>query len=193
MAYTISSRGRPIGTTELDFVRFDGTARSGWFHPNAFGEGLMPTVETVLPAIRALLDRKMDGEDGRPLMQESLRRSSEFADYAEALHRAGAMELTLHRPDGTLVPTSLIGLQDTHQLLELADEQEGRPLSDVLDGTEEWMRELESELEGSDDCLESVDELFDCCTDEGWSPDEEQIEFPRYQVHVLLSEENAIP
>src|SRR5829696_7573792 len=129
--YTISSRGRPIGTTALDFMRIDGANRSGWFHPNGFGAELMPAVALVLPAMRAFLCRNVRGDDGQPIVQESARRSSLFADLAEALHRVDAMELTLHRPDGTLVPTSLIGLQDTEGMRELAEWKDFYPAGEV--------------------------------------------------------------
>ena len=194
MQYTISSRGRPIGTTALDFIRIDSANRSGWFHPNALGAELMPTIALVLPAMRAYVCRNVRGDDGEPIVQESFRRSSLFADLAEALHRVDAMELTLHRPDGTLVPTSLIGLQDTEALRELAEWEDFYPVGEVPSGTEEWVQELLSEFEPSEsDWQDSDDAALETAVEEDCAPDEEPIEFPRYQVHVLLTEENAIP
>jgi hypothetical protein len=192
--YTISSRGYPIGTTALDFMRIDGANRSGWFHPNALGEKLMPTVALVLPAMRAFVCRNARGDDGQPIVQESARRSSLFADIAEALHHVDAMELTLHRPDGTLVPTSLIGLQDTEQLRELAEWKDFYSVGEVPRDTEEWLQEFEGELEESaSEWQEEDDELFDSTAEWESVPVEEQIDLPRYQVHVLLRKENAIP
>jgi len=192
--YTISSRGRPIGTTALDFIRIDGANRSGWFHPNALGEKLMPTVALVLPAMRAFVCRNVRGDDGQPIVQESARRSSLFADIAEALHRVDAMDLTLHRPDGTLVPTSLIGLQDTEQLRELAEWKDFYSVGEVPSDTEEWLQEFEGELEESvGEWQEADDELFDNTAEWESVPLEEQIDLPRYQVHVLLRGENTIP
>jgi hypothetical protein len=192
--YIISIRGRPIGTTELDFIRIDGLNRSGWFHPNSFGEGLMPTVALALPAMRAYLCRNQRGDDGQPLVQESFRRSSLFADLAEALKRVEEMELTLHHPDGTLIATSTIGLQDTDQLRALAEWKDCYPVGEIPDGTEEWVQELEREFEDSEsDSPESDEELFDIAIGGEWAPDEERIDFPRYQVHLLLSKEDAIP
>ena len=194
MQYTISSRGRPIGTTTLDFMRIDGANRSGWFHPNEFGAELMPTVALVLPAMRAYLRRNVRGDEGQPIVLESFRHSSLFADLAEALHRVDAMELTLHRPDGTLVPTSLIGLQDTEELRGLAEWKDLYPVGEVPSVSDEWVQELASELEEPEsDWQESDDRMFDTAVEEDWAPDEEPIEFPRYQVHILLSEENAMP
>src|SRR5215218_8729921 len=192
--YIISSRGLPIGTTELDFIRIDSANRSGWFHPNALGSELMPTIALALPAMRAYLCRNLRGDDGRPIVQESFLHSSLFADLAEALHRVDAMELTLHRPDGTLVPTSLIGLQDTEELRQLAEWKDLYPVGEVPSVTDEWVQELLRELEPSEtDWQDTDDELFDTAVEEDWAQHEEAIAFPRYQVHVLLSEENAIP
>jgi hypothetical protein len=192
--YTISSRGRPIGTTELDFGRIDGSSRSGWFHPNALGEELMPTVALAIPAMRAYLCRDMRDADGQPIVQQNLRRSSLFADLAEALHRVDAMELSLHRPNGSLIPTSLIGIQDTEQLRGLAGWQDWYPVGEVPSADEEWVQELARELEEPVwDRQESDDELLDGAVEDGWAPDEEATNFPRYQVHLVLREENAIP
>ena len=119
MQYTVSSRGRPIGTTDLDFERIPGSTRSGWFHPNALGEELMPSIALVLPAMRAFVCRNAHDEDGRRIVLPSFRASSLFADLAEALHRVDAMELTLHHADGALIATSQVGIQDIEQLLAL--------------------------------------------------------------------------
>ncbi len=212
MEYIISSRGRPIGTSELDFFRIDGFNRSGWFHPNAYGETLMPTVALVYPAMRAFIARDVRDENGRSLIQPDFRTSTAFADLAEAYHRVAGLELTLHRPDGTLIPTSDVGIQDTEELRKLANWHETYPLGEVVLETEPWYEELQRDLEdsrrdwtGSDDDLEDLDDLEELQSrwadsddelgedvDEPWLPAEEVV-LPRYQVHLLLSEENAIP
>jgi len=192
--YIISSRGRPIGTTELDFMRIDGSNRSGWFHPNELGEQLMPTVALPYPAMRAFVCQDVRGEDGQPVVQPTFRGSTLFADLAEAFHRVAALELTLHLPDGTLVPTSMLGIQDTEELRKLADWGDLYPAGEIPEEGEPWYEELALELEDSpSDWAEADEEFGEHDIDLPWVPDEGVPEFPRYQVHLLLSEENAIP
>lgn len=202
MQYIISSRGRPIGTTELDFVRINGSSRSGWFHPNALGDEVMPTVALVYPAMRAFVCRNLRDDDGQPIVQEGLRHSTLFADLAEALHHVDALDLTLHCSDGTLIPTSLIGLQDTEQLRALAKWDDLYPDRNPSIGEDEpdhdFRRDLAFDLELDLDelpesCWEELeDEFIDLEYEGGWDPDELS-ELPRYQVHLVLSEENSIP
>ena len=69
MEYTITSRGRPIGVTDLGFKRVGGPLRSGWFHPNAEGERLMPVIAAVYPAVRAYVRHDVHGEAGKSTAQ----------------------------------------------------------------------------------------------------------------------------
>jgi hypothetical protein len=159
VSYQVASRGRVIGTTELDFARIGGRSRSGWFHPNAEGERLMPVVASVLPAMRAYLHRDVRLDDGRPVVRPELEGSTLFADLAEALHHASTLDLTLHREDGSLVPTELVGIQDTEQLLRMAD----LVATDCLEREERDQWELgpppwELELPSARDELEERDE-----------------------------------
>jgi hypothetical protein len=189
--YTIASRGRPIGTTELDFVRLDGSTRSGWFVPNTLGETLMPTIALGLPAMCAFVNRNAKGEDGQGIVRPSFCGSSLFADLAEALDRVATLELTLHRQDGTLVPTETVGIQDTERLLSLIN---------WTDLWEECDRLVETEVDDVDSSLyldgewqEFGDDDFEITSGEDWLPDPEPDPNQRYQVHILLSQENAIP
>jgi len=195
--YIISSNGRPIGTTELDFLRFLEPNRSGWFHPNELGETLMPSIALLLPAMRAFVCRELRDADGRHVVQESFRNSSLFADLAEAFHRIETMQLTLHHPDGTLIPTAQIGIQDTHQLLELSRWndpcQEVDPAFDALEWNESLEEELAEELELPAGGWEPSDDEDDFDFDEPWEADLEPVEFPRYQIHIELVNASAIP
>ena len=189
MQYTVSSRGRPIGVTDLGFVRIGGPSRSGWFHPDAAGEPLMPAIASVLPAMRAFLHRGVRGADGTPVVQPRLLGSTLFADLAEALHHAGTLELTLHRPDGSLVPTTSVGIQDTERLLALARWEDAIPDADPWSADAGW-----------DDALEDVQlapeaqlELLDAGDRQRWTSDRESPAFPRYQIHVVLADATAVP
>jgi len=184
--YTVWSRGRLIGQTDLGFVPIIDRFRSGWFHPNAEGERSMPVIAAPLPAMRAYLHRDQKDESGHSLVRPELHGSTLFADLAEALQHLQSLELELRREDGTVVPTTDIGIQDTHQLQELAAEtgSESEAESDV--------DEIDAEI-GADsmfDADRSDDEALDPYLDEpwiDWTPDElEAPQFPRYQIHVHL-------
>ena len=201
MQYTISSRGRAIGTTDLDFCRIDESARSGWFHPNALGEELMPIIAMALPAMRAFVCRNGRDEDGRSIVQPSFRRSSMFADLAEAFHHIQALDLTLHHADGALIPTTQIGIQDTEQLLELARQSEQEEADSATWDAGETELEYEEDLEAFGHDIELLERGWDessqrdlhSFSPDAWIPDDEPSELPRYQVHLFLAKENAIP
>jgi hypothetical protein len=208
--YHVASRGRVIGTTELDFARIGGRSRSGWFHPNAEGERLMPTVAAVLPAMRAFVHRDVRLEDGSPVIRHELEGSTLFADLAEALHHASALDLTLHREDGSLVPTELVGLQKTELPPHLAMIDAITFVSDAVDFLEDPDLPLYAEFdEYLDDDVEYDPELgwtdaadielsdisFDPEEedDESFAPRLEMPPLPPYQIHVMLIDDAAIP
>jgi hypothetical protein len=199
LQFIISSRGRPIGTTELGFQRFLGGTRSGWFHPNALGETLMPDIALLLPAMRAYVCRDVRDETGQSIVQPSFRSSSLFADIAEAFQRMAGMELTLHHADGTLIPTAQIGIQDSEQLLALATWDDLYPEADpALDDAERdesiemmLVDDLELPLGGWEPSHDDEEDDFDL--EELVKACVERAAFPRYQVHVELVNENAIP
>lgn len=114
------SRGEAIGTTDLGFVRVLPDSRMGWFQPNEAGHRVMPDITSVIPAMRAF--KRSDGRPGRdgPIPWAELVTSTDYADLTEAMHRVGALDLSVHREDGTVIPTGYVGIQDTEQLLELA-------------------------------------------------------------------------
>src|SRR5689334_2094983 len=113
MLYTVTSQGRPIGVTDLGFIPLAGVSRSGYFFPNAEGERVISTIAAALPAMRAYLLRDVTDEHGHTLVHPAMLGSPIFADLAEWMHHAAAHQLALQREDGSLVRTTLIGLQDT--------------------------------------------------------------------------------
>jgi len=191
--YIVSSRGRPIGTTDLGFVRVDPRSRFGWFHPNAEGERLMPVIAAVLPALRAYV-RNREGGDDVPAASPV---PGALADVSEALQHLESLDLTLHHEDGTLIPTEMMSIQDTEQLLELAREVEGReeiPVHEPFDdsGSEAFEQdrepgtpqaELDAALAHDLALIEAAD----------WEPDGEPSVFPRYQIFVVPVSADAIP
>jgi hypothetical protein len=192
MLYTVSSRGRPIGVTDLGFMRIGGLSRSGWFHPNEEGERLMPTIASVLPAMRAYFLRDYRDENGSAIIQPRLPQSELFADLAEALHHSATLDLTVQREDGSLVRTSDIGIQDTQsgrimteaEAAVLFSDDTDAELSDPDDDDGEAWEEQEYDLE----VLTAEQEEF-----ERWFSEYEMPEFPRYQIHVMLLDDSEVP
>lgn len=201
MRYTVWSHGRLIGETDLGFRRVINESRSGWFHPNAEGERLMPVVASVLPAMRAYLHRDAVDGQGDPMVQPALHGSTLFADLAEAFQHLLSLDLELRREDGFVVPTSKIGIQDTQQLRELAaldddDEVEAENWDTDDDALEADEYDLQLEMDLMHD-LELIEQGFDegdddPCT-EWMSDDFEESPPPRYQIHVLLLHDDAVP
>jgi hypothetical protein len=157
----VCSRGQPIGETDLGFPPVVERCRMGWFHPSAEGERVMSIAAAPSPVIRAYRQRQEREASGAAPGEPMPDRATLLADLAEAAQHLSALELTLHRDDGTLVRTRIISFQDMRHLLELArldelgglDELEG---VDGLDGLEDL------EDEGGDDALawEMDDGLF---------------------------------
>ncbi|HTI64958.1 MAG TPA: hypothetical protein VL524_15640 [Gemmatimonadaceae bacterium] len=210
MPYTVTSRGRPIGTTDLGFRYRPGASRMGWFHPNAAGERLMPIVAAVTAATRAHAQSRR-GRDN-PDVDARARDANLLADVAEAYQHIGALDLRLHAEDGTLIPTEFVSIQDTEELLAWADLEEG------IQRTEEWKfgalppdplydpgEDLfDEELDAFDEDAESAfdpnadddlifgDGFADCAGP--WSPDEDEPDpLMRYQIYVSLVDAKAIP
>ena len=163
--YTIWSRGRLLGETDLGFVfRFEGV-RTGWFHPTALGDRLMPIATGVSPALRTL---GMIGPD--PTAQ---------ADVQSAVDQAQALELELRGPDGAVIATEDIGIIDTHYLLELArsDPRDEEELSPEEEAAVQEMLEAFTDDEGELDL----------------SSEDEETTFPRYQIQIQLVDHGAVP
>jgi hypothetical protein len=188
--YTIWNHGRLLGETDLGFVRCFPKFRTGWFHPTADGEKVMPIATGVSPALRAYVNRARHHSGEMTVMHSMMDGSAEAADLAAAYQYLEALELELRREDGTVVPTEDVGFQDTHYLMEVA-----RSIETVFDEVrEQWLLDKERELsdvEGIDD-MNELDDMDDL--NNAWTPEElGESELPRYQVHVTLIDEHTIP
>ena len=200
MRYTVWSRGRLIGDTDLGFIRFVDEARSGWFYPNADGERVMPTIAAVLPAMRAYLHRDAADEQGDSFVHPAMHGSTTFADLAQAFQHLRSLDLELRREDGSVVPTSDIGIQDTQQLLELADLDDDDLDPASWGAVDELLERDEGDSQLDAGIMHDLD-LFapgfeagydDPSTD--WMPDDaEDPQYPRYQIHLQLLHGDAIP
>jgi len=129
MPYTVWSRGRLVGTSELAYARAFPDMRMGDFEPSPIGETLLPIILGVAPALRALHDvldrtRATCGDSTDPLaFPAEVRRTTEYADVVSAQDELDALALELRDPPGNLVTTEWIWFQDTHRLLALAREE----------------------------------------------------------------------
>jgi hypothetical protein len=198
--YTVWSRGRQIGETDLGFAPLVQQSRSGWFHPNADGERVMPVIASVLPAMRAYLHRDVVDAQGKSLVHPQMYGSTTFADLAEAFQHLGSLDLEVRREDGTVVPTSDIGIQDTHRLVELAemDDDDLDAASRQADGGDVELTEHDIQLEADvAHDLELIERGFEAAIQDpcpAWMPDDlQEPRFPRYQIHILLLDGDAIP
>src|SRR5437867_5964465 len=127
--YTVWSRGRLLGHTDLGYVRCLPRHRMGDFHPTEEGESLMPIATGVSPAYRALHKVSMEifgnareerTEGEYAACQRALRRTTEYADVEEAHVHCESLRLELRGPNGAVIPTEWIAFQDTEYLLALA-------------------------------------------------------------------------
>jgi hypothetical protein len=197
--YTIVSRGRVLGTTDFEYTRWRKGFRGGTFSPAPDVASLMEIAVGVSPAANSFgtrlreMDRQADR--GWPTLgarSPHFKMTTEHADLASACDRERSLELELRAPDGSLIATEWIAIQDTEFLLSLAD-------GDVSDA--EWYDEWpddESPISAADlsdlDDMELFDESdsWDDELDLDWidQPDEP---FPRYQIFVTLVNDANMP
>lgn len=191
MPYTVCSRGQPIGSTELDFVRIGGPHRMGFFEPNDEGERVVALIAAPLPAMRERIRRTaIEGPGSREMSRDEAALLS--AEMHEAAERERALALTLHREDGSLVPTESISFRDTQAYMEVGELLMGDgPAWD----DEELQREAEHDIQLLEESFGEDDDGypgFDLPEPE-WLEDETPTPWPRYQVQVELVDEEAIP
>jgi hypothetical protein len=150
MPYTLWSRNRLIGSSELAYRRSFPKLRVGDFEPTELGEKLMPIIVGVGPALSALYE--VSQRVRREQRKKGIRRSrradwppevKETTEYADAMSLPDELEslaLELRDPSGTVVETESIWLQDTHRLVALAREElaEVYPDMEFEDEREPW-------------------------------------------------------
>jgi len=167
LSYSLWSRGRLLGETDLGFIYRENRHRCGWLHPTDIGEKILPEAAGVAPAMRTEF---MIGPD-----------ATLHADVLAACDREEALELELRGPDGTRIETEDIGVRDTHYLLSIPDndceDDEDYKLTPEQEAEiEEFVAAWKEEHEGDVDL----------------EPDEE-VEFPRYQLQVTLVDDRDVP
>lgn len=196
MPYTLWSRDRLLGESDLGFEEIFPRHRMGGFTPTELGVKLMPILTGVGRATRQLcrlVNSQRFGLRGREL-EEALRTSPEQADVAEAEAHFEALQLELRGPDGAIVPTEWIGIRDTEEIIafgEMVAEQ--RALADLMNPeppatlSDDERRELQErerieneEIEAAVAQWEENDSTLDANFAWNATP------FPRYQIQVGL-------
>jgi hypothetical protein len=207
VSYTIVSRGRVLGTTEFEYRRWREGIRGGSFVPAADAAHLVDIAVGVSPAAITLGKkfREMDRQRDQALSTGAWRSphrsaTTEDADLASACDHAAALELELRGPDGALIETEWIALQDTEFLLSLSDDD----LAETEcydDRSDDGLEISAADISGFDDD-DVFDEMLDEMYDEGepWSDDcdlewsdEAEKPFPRFQIFVTLRDDDAVP
>ena len=157
MPYTLWSKGRLIGQTDLDFIANTAETKMGWFHPTEFGEQVM---DVMTEPSRVISGWERGGD------VDAIR-----TDLTAAADRIEGLALELVSPEGQVLPVKDIGFNDTHRLLALAAEYEN----------EFEDEEISEELEAS---IAHDLELLDF--DDDPTPWEALPDLPRYQILVFM-------
>jgi hypothetical protein len=167
MSYTVWSRGRLIGHTDLAFTEAVPGARAGFFFPTERG---LAAVRIAVEAAEVLLAAR-DGGDHTTFK----------ADLVAATDRCEALLLELRGPDGAVIPTTDISIRDTELMASWADLDDDDISSAQLSSAER--RALDAAVEHD---LMMLDDGFG--TEWATAGEDEmewnEPEFPRYQVYV---------
>ena len=164
MPYTVWSRGRLLGHSDLEFRQCFPLARTGWFHPV---DGAEPTLEIFNEPRRVLLHAR-EGD------LETVR-----ADLSATSDRAEALELELRGDDGQVVRTEDVSIRDMDLTMEFAR---------MSDAREMFESSPDAELLGLGEGEDVGSDLFDFLELDDDEPYEveEEVEWPRYQLTVCF-------
>lgn len=119
MPYTLWSRGRLLGESDLGFVQVFEHVKFGWFTPSPLGEKLISVLTGVSPAalrvgkmLRNSVREAMRGEaqaDGYPA---DVRRTTAYADLVSIEDELSAMQLEVRDPAGRVIDAEDIHVDD---------------------------------------------------------------------------------
>ena len=199
MQYTIRCKGRVLGTTTLDFYHLIHGQHSGWLHPEPDADDLLNAISIGSAWIRAWLMRGDTLNDGRRLTQPEFETSRECEAISAAVAARSHLVLTLHREDGSELPTREIILQD-----RIYWDTPGIDDEDPYEGLDDQKRaELEASVEhdlavisewNQEEYGESTTSIMD---DDEWRKLLEtrwrDAEESRYQVHLRLANPDDLP
>lgn len=209
MQYTVTSRGQPIGVTDLGFAHPGGPDRVGWFHPNAAGEPLMAVITAASVAAHAWMNA--GDEHVGSTAETDHRRATLLADMAKASQHVEALDLKLQREDGSEIPTECVSIKDVDELITWADKRAERrndeawrygdvgpdplydPMDDVFDEELDAFDEGEAlfELPSDDDVIfgDGLADTIGPCTPSEYVPAPSM----RYQIYVCMASRELVP
>ena len=151
MPYTLWSRGRMLGETDLSFAQVRANHRMGWFHPSPQGDALMPVLTGPGPALKAVgklmrdplrsvtRSRQSDSSGEWP---SDIRTTTEYADLVSSVDELEAMELQLRNSDGAVMEVEHVGIDDTEFKKSFLLKRE-RKRGDTLCAPEPWAPPVE--------------------------------------------------
>jgi hypothetical protein len=152
MPYTLWSRGRLLGETDLGFVQIYANMRMGWFHPSPQGQKLMPVLTGTGPAlkkvgrlmrspVRAAMRKPSDNDDGE--WPKDIRATTAYADLVSSIDELEAMEIELRDSDGNVLETEHVGIDDMEFKLSFISKRDRRRLG--MNDREPWRKPDEKE------------------------------------------------
>jgi hypothetical protein len=152
MSFTLWSRGRLLGESDLGFVQIYSNMRMGWFHPSPQGEKLMAVLTGTGPAlrkvgrllrnpIRTAMRQPSDRDEGE--WPKDIRRTTAYADLASSIDELESMELELRDESGQRVQTDHVGVEDMEFKLSFISKRDRRRLG--IDDDKPWRTEEKRE------------------------------------------------
>ena len=146
MAYTIWSRGRLIGRSELSYRQAFPKLRVGDFEPSEVGEKLMSVIVGQAPALTALYEvaARLEREERKKVRgnrddwADAVKHTTEYADAASLHDEIESLALELRDASGAVVRTESIWFQDTYRLRAIAGAERACPDTDLGDDPEPW-------------------------------------------------------
>ena len=146
MPFTLWSRGRLLGETDLGFVQIYANVRMGWFRPSDQGEKLMSVLTGTGPALRRVgkLMRNPVRAAMRPAgarepgaeWPRDVRATSAYADLVSSIDELEAMNLELRDPEGNVMEVEHLGVDDVAFKLSWISKRDRRRMGMAKD--EPW-------------------------------------------------------
>ena len=198
MRYTIRYQGRVLGTTSLDSYHLIPGQHSGWFHPEPGADDVLAAISIGSAWVRAWQMRSDTLDDGRPLTEPAFETSREYKAISAAVAARSHLVLTLHREDGSELPTQEILVEDRihwdlpggadDDPFEMLDEQKRAEIDAAVEHDIALISEWNLESEESTTSIMSDDE-WQKLVETRWREAEES----RYQVHLRLANPDDLP
>jgi hypothetical protein len=156
MPYTLWSRGRLLGETDLGFVQVFEHVRFGWFMPSPLGVRLMPVLTGIPPAalkvgrmLRNSVREAMRGNEQADGYPADVRRTTAYADLMSIEDEVAAMQLRMQDPAGHVMDTDDIHVDDMIWKMSLAAKaRKGRRHKLALDDFEGPRYQIQVHLRG---------------------------------------------